>query len=340
MIEKRRKDRARAVREAAVERWAKGGTVLACGLVTILVATAIAFPQSITATPDPSGSDQPSVSAIYTDMTLAMRKQPSPPEVLYDETFIPHGLTVRIVIAKNGVSIAQLVFSSDPSPRTFRVSLSQSGQTDVYDTTTGKHFSEARMFWAATWSRVHPGSTEGNISVEEQAGDTGVNAARQRVIADVIVMSDKYYKVSGGGVESLGSAPVYHLQLSAREDKVAHPLTDLYVDPQSFLVRKAVAAFKNEAVISGDTGTITLDFGRIGGFWMVTSGEISARAHAFFTQAAGSASFAVSNVTFPSPGIQDQRSSSSQSRVKTCSSLSPVWSPREEQCSIRRGPLQ
>jgi hypothetical protein len=122
------------------------------------------------------------------------------------------------------------------------------------------------------------------------------------VIADVIVMSDKYYEVSGGEVESLDGLSVYHLQLSTREDKVAHPLTDLYVDPESFLVRKAVAAFKNEAVISGDSGTVTLDFGRVGGFWMVISGAVSARAHAFFTQAAGSASFALSNVTFPSPG--------------------------------------
>lgn len=246
-----------------------------------------------------SPAPQLSVSAIYTNMTVAMRKQPSPHDVIYDETFTPHGLGIRIVDAEHGASIAQLVFSSDMSPRTFHVRLSESGQTGVYDLTTGKHFSALRMFWAATWQNVHPSSTNPSVPGEQRAATSGVNGARDRLIADVIVMSDLYYKVWGGEVESLDKVPVYHLHLSARSDNNAHPLTDLYVDTSSFLVLKAVAAFKNEAMISGDTGTIALKFGRVGAFWMVTSGEVSARAHVFFTHVMGTASFVVSNVTFP-----------------------------------------
>lgn len=268
---------------------------------TLLFVTAAIVPQSIKASLGPSGLSPYNLSAIYTKMILAMKQQASPEAIAYDETFMPHGLGIRIVAGEHGGRSAQLVFSTDLKPRTFQVTQSASGETDVYDIASGIHYSQTRMFWEATWSTVHPSvMSEGAASGGRPGADSAVDAARQRVIADVMVMSDKFYRVSGGEVENLDGASAYHLRFAARDDKVAHPLTDVYIDTRSFLVLKTVAAFKNEALISGDTGTITLNFRRIGSFWMVKSGQVTARAHVLFTHAAGTASFALSNVTFPS----------------------------------------
>jgi len=90
----------------------------------------------------------------------------------------------------------------------------------------------------------------------------------------------------------------YHLHLVARSDPAGHPLTDLYVDQDTYLLRAVNVRLKNEAYVSGYSGTMRLEFGRVGKFWLVTGGTMSASAHFLLAREKGSLMFAVSNASF------------------------------------------
>ncbi len=53
-----------------------------------------------------------------------------------------------------------------------------------------------------------------------------------------------FYHIELVGRERLGNNDVYHLKLTAYRDRDTRPLTDLYVDPETFLVREAAAKFR------------------------------------------------------------------------------------------------
>jgi hypothetical protein len=248
----------------------------------------------------PQPSPTVSVSASTPDalgtlskMVRAMSAQPSPSPATYDETITPHGLNVRI-IASGGQAVVHIAYSSDPKAQVFHVEQDDGQSTGgVVDTISGKRYSAEQLFWSPTLSATR--SSETNPPAKGQA--TVLNAVRTRAIADLLAGSDTYYNATLVGIENLNGMSVYHFHLIARQDPAAHPLTDVFVDEQSYLVRRAVAAFTDNTV-ANVTGTMMLDFDRIGKFWMLTSGQVQATVHAYFRKVSGSATFAASNVKF------------------------------------------
>jgi hypothetical protein len=119
------------------------------------------------------------------------------------------------------------------------------------------------------------------------------------MIYDLLTDSTASYATSLVDEEALDGAAVYHLHLIA-QDPAAHPLSDLFIDEQTFLVRRAVADFKDTSV-TDVTGAVTLNFDRSDGYWLVTSGEVDATVHAFLTQVSGSATFASSGIVVTAP---------------------------------------
>ncbi|HEX3466567.1 MAG TPA: hypothetical protein VHT05_00545 [Candidatus Elarobacter sp.] len=242
----------------------------------------------------------PSVSAIYTRMALAMRQESPAAALSYRETFVPAGLTISIAGAKGDDVRPRLVFAPRTQPAVFDVSQRADGVSDVVDRTTGARFTGSSLFWAPTWWAVH---TSGAVAADSASSPTAAGAGlfdsgRSRVVADALAISDRYYRMELD--DTAGDATTYHLRLTARTDPQAHPLTDLYVDRQTYLLRSAVAAFKNETPVSGFAGTMRLDFGRMQSYWTVVGGTVSARAHVLLRHARGSTDFTLSDVTVQS----------------------------------------
>jgi hypothetical protein len=93
-------------------------------------------------------------------------------------------------------------------------------------------------------------------------------------IGSVTVRSALHYEVLSAAVEQLGADSVEHLTLRALSDPATYPLTDLYVDAQTFLVRRIVATFSDR--YGGVPATIAAsgDFARQGAYWVQTSEHV------------------------------------------------------------------
>ncbi|HEV2738973.1 MAG TPA: hypothetical protein VGU66_10375 [Candidatus Elarobacter sp.] len=269
----------------------------------------LALVQTASAQPDP-GASKISALGVYTRMVDAMRAQKPPPRLSYRETFEPQGLVVSIRKRRKDAPAPALVFSPATEPVVLQVQETPES-SDVLDTTTGLRYAGAKVFWAASWAdaRVANGnsgaSTPTSAAVSpapetEQSGSVaGFNRARADVIGQVSISSDRYYAIEDAGSADVDGKSAIHLRLIARSDPVNHPLTDLYVDPATYMLRRADAAFKNEAYVSGYAGTISLQFGAIGNYWMIVKGRIEGNGHFLLKRAAGAADFHISHVTFP-----------------------------------------
>ena len=72
------------------------------------------------------------------------------------------------------------------------------------------------------------------------APDTAGGATTE-VLGSVTVEASRFYDITLIGVESNNGHAVYHLHMHARKDIPDHPLTDLYIDTATYLVRAAHA---------------------------------------------------------------------------------------------------
>jgi hypothetical protein len=222
-----------------------------------------------------------------------MSRQAAPSGVTYDETFTPEGLGLRLLDV-DGVTVVHVVYSKDKTVHVFHVVESGTQSTArLTDTASGQQYTAAPPFWSVLWT-----GRQGNATAAQSAviADT-----RDRMIYDLLTNSAASYAPSLVGAETLNGIPVYRLHLTA-QDAANHPLTDLFVDERTFLVRRAIAEFRDSSV-TDVTGSVTLNFDGTQSYWLVTSGEIEATVHAFLTQVSGSATFSATNVVLASPPL-------------------------------------
>jgi hypothetical protein len=125
------------------------------------------------------------------------------------------------------------------------------------------------------------------------------------LVAAVRVEGARYYHIDLAGLEQLGANQVYHLKLRAYRDPDTHPLTDLYVDPQTFLIREARGEGAGHYVIASARFAGIVDFDRVGAYWLVEREYFEAAANALFVHARFSATVAGSNFATPEdlPGV-------------------------------------
>jgi hypothetical protein len=235
------------------------------------------------ATPTASPTDP---TAIYRSMTGAMAALPAANVSAYDETITPRGLGLKI-LQVDGMAVVHIAYTKDTTPRVFHVAR-DGATTAIVDASSGQHYTAEQIFWSPSWSTRSPPTPPSQTTV--------ISTVRERALADLLAPAAGNYTLSLVGVENVSGAPVYHIHLVA-QDAGTHPLTDVYVDQQTYLVRKAVAGFTDNSV-TNVTGLLTMNFDRVGDAWLLDSGQVDATVHAFFQNVSGSATFAASGVTF------------------------------------------
>ena len=125
------------------------------------------------------------------------------------------------------------------------------------------------------------------------------------IIGAVRVESARYYHIDLVGLEQLGTNEVYHLKLTAYRDPNAHPLTDLYVDRATFLVREARVEVSGHYVVGSGRLAGVIDFDRSGAYWLAEHEHFEIAANALFVHARITATIDGSNFATPNelPGI-------------------------------------
>jgi len=154
----------------------------------------------------------------------------------------------------------------------------------------------------------------------------GVNAERQRLfpdetfglvprVRDGVAASDtgsslqtlavtravaRYpYDVTFAGTDTLAGRAAYHLRFAPRSDAQRYPVREVWIDAESFDVRKIVAREVEHAGLIAVPFTLTVEYAEAGPYWLVHSGEAGATAHLllFTVSAEGAATYA--NYEFP-----------------------------------------
>jgi len=254
------------------------------------------------APPAPDGRSALGPEAIYLRAVHAMKSAPVPPYVTFREHIL--GRNITLSCTSDGMNIG----------------LRHGDVTATYDvyflTRDGSAISKAVANPSATASPcpsalLQPaGAGLSAMGVPEATASPATDAASAStfgppIIAAVRVDGALFYHIELVGRERLGDNDVYHLKLTAYRDPDTHPLTDLYVDPETFLVREARGEVSGHYVVASGRFAGIVDFGRVGDYWLVEHEHFDVAANALFVHARMNATVDGSNFTTPSelPGI-------------------------------------
>ena len=101
------------------------------------------------------------------------------------------------------------------------------------------------------------------------AGASSTGGATTEVLGSVTVEASRYYDITLVGVENRSGSPVYHLHLHAKSDVPDHPLTDLYVDTATYLVRAAHAEVTLRGIIFALGVAVDVEYQPVGAYWLL-----------------------------------------------------------------------
>jgi hypothetical protein len=238
--------------------------------------------------------------AIYVRAVHAMKDAPQPPYVTFRETVT--GRNFRLACTGDGMNL----------------SLHHGDTTGTYDVwfRTRDASAVSRDVAPSTASPcpgallVPAGSVIPNLGVTQPSPSPSPDVASESpagmpIIAAVHVDAARYYRIELVGRENLDGNDVYHLKLTAYSDPTAHPLTDLYVDPQTFLVREARGEVSLHMVVANGRFAGVVDFDRYGDYWLLKHEAFDAAANALLVHAHMTAVVDATNVTTPNdlPGV-------------------------------------
>ena len=119
------------------------------------------------------------------------------------------------------------------------------------------------------------------------------------IIGAVRAYSARYYHIELAGLEKFGGNDVYHLKLTAYRDPDVLPLTDLFVDQKTFLVREARGEASRHFIIASGRVAGVVDFDYVGPYWLVKHEHFEAAANGLFVHARMTVDIDGSNFTTP-----------------------------------------
>jgi hypothetical protein len=119
------------------------------------------------------------------------------------------------------------------------------------------------------------------------------------VLGSVSVEASRFYDITLVGVESRVGHDVYHLHLHARKDIPDHPLTDLYVDTATYLVRAAHAEVTLRGVIFALGVAVDVAYQPVGAYWLLDDLHVHGNGYALFYHANMECTMTLHDFTLP-----------------------------------------
>ena len=120
-----------------------------------------------------------------------------------------------------------------------------------------------------------------NLDVNTDAPGSTNNA----LIGAVRVEASRYYRIEIADREPFEGHEVYRLTLHAYRDPNLHPITEMLVDTQTFLVHRVSGEVSGHYVIASGRGAGTVVFDRMGRYWVVRDENFVLAFNALFIHA-------------------------------------------------------
>lgn len=143
------------------------------------------------------------------------------------------------------------------------------------------------------------------VSPSPGSAPTSAPSDALQTIGAVRAESSRFYHIAFVGREQHDEHDVYHLKLRAFRDPNEHPLTDLYIDCETFLVRESRGEAAAHYVVASGRASGIVDFDRVGPYWLVKHESFAIAANALLVHVNMTISIDGSNFRTPStlPGV-------------------------------------
>jgi hypothetical protein len=244
--------------------------------------------------PDQDGSPL-TPEKIYLRSVHAMKAVPEPAFVTFRETVSGRNFTLRCT--KDGTSL--FIHHGDVTA-TYDVWFRTSDGSAL-----SRRVDDAKAEECPAALLTPAGSTISSLGVVQASPSPGAAAATPDeqagppLVGAVHVEAAAFYHIELAGLEQLGGNDVYHLKLKAYREPTTHPLTDLYVDRNTFLVREARGEVSGHYVLASGRVAGVVDFDRVGPYWLVEHEHFDVAANALLVHARLAATVDGSNFATP-----------------------------------------
>ena len=249
--------------------------VLFLGFGAVLLGAA--EPSSTPSPQPPAGALTP--DAIYLRSVRAMKAEPQPAFVVFDEDVHLRNALLQCAVDNTSISLKH----GDEAER-YRV---------WYRVRDGAAISQnAATHAICHGGLLHPAGDDvaslGATSASPAPGAPAADAAGAgglggpALIGSVRVEAARFYHIELVDRETFEGHDVYRLALRAYRDANTHPITELLIDTQTFLVRRASGEVTGHYVIASGRGAGTVVFDRLGPFWVVRDENFELAANALF----------------------------------------------------------
>ncbi len=247
----------------------------------------------------------PSGSAVYSEALNAMRSQSLPPVIDYRTTVIDRGLTLTIQCAVKppyqfeSTSIGMGPGGAHP-PRTWDVHyVTSSGFGHASLESNQSTVQNCTPFPVAPVMRAFAHLAPTAAPTPAPSAPTGPLDMMKSIVT-VRAFYSRSYRIKDLGVVALDGHPSYHLQFTARDgNESMHPITDMYVDTTTHLVRAVVLGGGQRGFFEGGGGFGRFTFGRVGPYWLVKNIHAEGSGHFLFLHGGGAIDMTLQHFSFP-----------------------------------------
>lgn len=248
----------------------------------------------------------PSGQAVYSEALNAMRSQSLPATIDYRVTTVDRGLQLTL---QCGIKPPYQFESS---------SVSMSGGGTHPPHTWDVHFVTSSGFGRAVLASKRAVTVKCTpfplapvmhafVHLAPKAAATHAPAApagpldMMKAIVTVRAFYSRSYRIANDGIVAISGHPSYHLQFTARDgNESKHPVTDMYVDTATHLVRAVVLGGGQRGFFEGGGGFGRFTFGHVGPYWLVKSIHAEGSGHFLFMHGGGAIDMTLHHFSFPS----------------------------------------
>lgn len=243
----------------------------------------------------------------YSQALATMQRLPEPAYVSFQTTVIGRGMGIAEP-CEGGKVVWAFGWGGQMHDRlTWHAIYTSANQNELIRTAEGDTCSgPAKTFDRPTWRDAYAWVRYGFSQAPNASGPAAAPAAvpaALKTIADVSAIAPGAYRISDGGPQLCPSgSPGHELHFVPRFDPMTHLLRDAVVEAQSrriCMIRLDLNSY--QAAGTGYRGDLRLDFGDVGGNWIITRGHAAFAARmAGFSLKTATFDFWFANVTFPS----------------------------------------
>lgn len=277
--------------------------MLAAALFSALLAATPNASTPATAAPSPSPSGTPNPISIYHRAIAAMKAADAhrPAYAVYQLDYTGHNLVLTPEVTK-GKTAWNLDLHHANDSHAYQVWYRTHDETALTQDNASHDIYRGEALLAPVAAnvleRASPSPSASPNPMASSPPDTPGGATTE-VLGSVTVEASRFYDITLVGIENENGHDVYHLHLHAREDIPDHPLTDLYIDTATYLVRAAHAEVTLRGVIFALGVAVDVAYEPVGTYWLLDDLHVHGKGYALFYHANMDCTMTLHDFTLP-----------------------------------------